>query len=200
MVSTPLSTAETVLAWTTDLATGAPLEGVSVALTGVTPAASGADGTARLSAAGSGPLLATLGADFAMLPRSFYRYDEGAWALYPAQDELRWYVIDDRQLYQPGETVHVKGWLRLMRQQRGDIGLVGPQLRQVEFQVIDPQGNVLTSGEAAVSALGGFDFSFELPENANLGYASINLSTFDVAGLQWPRLLSRLPDPGVPPA
>ncbi len=34
---------------------------------------------------------------------------------------------------------------------------------------------MLLNGEAKASALGGFDFSFTLPDNANLGYTSINL-------------------------
>ena len=34
------------------------------------------------------------------------------WTRNPARDELRWYVFDDRQMYRPGEEVHVKGWLR----------------------------------------------------------------------------------------
>ena len=28
------------------------------------------------------------------------------------RDQARWYVFDDRQVYKPGETMRVKGWVR----------------------------------------------------------------------------------------
>ncbi len=94
----------------------------------------------------------------------------------PPSDELRWYVFDDRQMYQPGEEIHVKGWLRRVGgKQDGDVGLVGTDLSTVFFNVIGPQGNDLGSGQADVNALGGFDFVYTLPEEVNLGYAQLYL-------------------------
>ena len=35
-------------------------------------------------------------------------------------------MFDDRQMYRPGEEVHLKGWLRRIGgKQDGDVGLVG---------------------------------------------------------------------------
>ena len=118
------------------------------------------------------------------------------------QDELRWYVFDDRAMYRPGEEVHVKGWLRRVGgRQDGDVGLPGDALQTVSYQVIGPQGNELLSGQAQVNALGGFDFIFTLPDNANLGYARIALEAQgSLAGLDGRRYRPRLPDPRVPPA
>ncbi|MBN1451792.1 MAG: hypothetical protein JW963_12320, partial [Anaerolineales bacterium] len=83
---------------------------------------------------------------------------------------------DDRQMYRPGEEVHLKGWIRrLGRKQDGDVGLIGNLVSNVSYQIIDPQGNDLGTGNVEVNALGGFDFSFSVPENANLGYAYIQM-------------------------
>jgi len=46
----------------------------------------------------------------------------------------------------------------------------------VSYRVVDPQGNELAVDQVEVNALGGFDFSFTLPENTNLGYASVELT------------------------
>jgi len=92
-------------------------------------------------------------------------------------DDLRWYVFDDRQMYRPGEEVHLKGWLRSIGAgQNGDVGLVGSKVDAVRYQIIGPQGNELGNGHVEVNALGGFDFAFTLPESANLGYAQLLLN------------------------
>ena len=103
----------------------------------------------------------------------------------PVQDELRWYVFDDRAMYRPGEEVHVKGWLRQVGgRQDGDVGLVGDALQTVSYQVVGSQGNELLNGQAQVNLLGGFDFVFTLPTNANLGQAWIQLEALgSLAGL-----------------
>ena len=44
----------------------------------------------------------------------------------------------------------------------------------MNYQVIDPQGNELGSGQAEVNALGGFDFVLHhCPRSVNLGYAQL---------------------------
>ena len=87
-------------------------------------------------------LLAKQGADQAMLPRSTYSWGDETWYHRPVTDELRWYVFDDRQMYRPGEEVHLKGWLRRIGgKQDGDVGLVGSGVTAVSYQVTDPQGN-----------------------------------------------------------
>jgi uncharacterized protein YfaS (alpha-2-macroglobulin family) len=167
------------VAWTTALQDGAPLAGVTLETgSGKQLAITAGDGTARfeLPAAGVSLLVARQGDDLAILPRSLSQWGDAPWEPRPVQDELRWYVFDDRAMYRPGEEVHVKGWLRRVGgRQDGDVGLPGDALQAVHYQVIGPQGNELLSAQAQVNALGGFDFAFTLPENTNLGYASINL-------------------------
>ena len=162
----------------------------------------GNDGVARFELpAGAAYLVASQGADRALLPRSINSWDEEPWAANPPQNMLRWYVFDDRQMYRPGEEVHFKGWLRQIGgRQDGDVGLAGSDLRSVEYQIIDPQGNAIGNGQADVNALGGFDFAFTIPQSANLGNAQLILrasgSLDGLGGLDYSPLV---PDPGVPP-
>jgi len=170
--------------WTTALGDGAPLEGVSIAPDGKdTGLVTGESGIIRFAIPeGASYLVASRGADHALLPRSTYAYaHEGdGWHSWTPQDELRWFVFDDRQMYRPGEQIHLKGWLRRIGgAQSGDVSLVGDSVTEVNYRVISSQGNDLGGGQAAVSALGGFDLVFQIPDEVNLGPSQIIL---DAAG------------------
>jgi len=173
--------------WATALQDGAPLNNVEVSLLNSDITATTDDaGVARfdLPSRPSPVLIGTMGDDVAMLPQNNYYWGDGGWIQSPVQDELRWYVFDDRQMYRPGEEVHVKGWLRRIgAKQTGDVSLLGDSSVSVQYTVSDPQGNQLADGVLDVTELGGFDFAFSLPENANLGYASIYLSARNVSGV-----------------
>ena len=166
--------------WATDLQTGIPLSDVSIRSgDGPVIAATDSDGLARFDLPSSGIpyLVGESGQSQAFLPPSTYYWDESSWTPRSLQDELRWYVWDDRQMYKPGEKVYLKGWMRRIgSDESGDVTLVGNQVSQVSYQVIGSQGNELASGQVDLNALGGFDFHFTLPENANLGYTQINLN------------------------
>jgi uncharacterized protein YfaS (alpha-2-macroglobulin family) len=163
--------------WANALQDGAPLSGVTVR--------SGPGGGSHttdeqgivkfpIPASGVSYVVASKGGDQAMLPASQNYWGEDGWSRRPLSDSLRWFVFDDRGMYRPGEEVHVKGWLReIGAGQLGDVGPVGSGVTGVAFSIIGAQGNELETGRAEVNALGGFDFVFTLPENANLGYAQI---------------------------
>ena len=176
------------VAWTTDLRDGSPLEGVQIRPdNGSATSLSDTDGVARFDIpSGAAYLVATRGDDQALLPRSAEVWNDDTWNARSPSDTLRWYVFDDRKMYRPGEEVHVKGWLRLIGgKQNGDVGLVGNRLRSVNYKIIDPQGNTLGNGRMDVNALGGFDFSFAIPQVVNLGYAQIHFSAEgDLGGLK----------------
>jgi uncharacterized protein YfaS (alpha-2-macroglobulin family) len=162
--------------WTTALKDGKPLAGVKVQ-----PGPSGTgnvtaeNGTARFPIpSGASYLVASQGADQALLPRASSPWDESSWNVRPANDELRWHVFDDRQICKPGEEVHVKGWLRRIgRQVDGDVGLVGDAVTAINYQVLDAQGNSIADGHTDVNAMGGFDLALTLPAKVNLGYAQL---------------------------
>ena len=164
--------------WVTSLKDGAPLANVTIqSADGRFETVTGEDGTARFAIpTGAAYLVARKGADIALLPRSIYPWSEDSWNSYAVNDELRWYVFDDRQMYRPGEEIHVKGWMRRIGgKQDGDVGLVGETVAAVSYQIIDPQGNVIGTGRADVNALGGFDLVFTIPQTVNLGYAQLSL-------------------------
>lgn len=167
---------EQMTAWATNLQTGAPLSDVTIS-TGTQEYRTGPDGIARFDIpSGAAYLTAQLGDDTALLPQSTYQWGDGAWQAIPLRDSLRWYVFDDRGMYRPGEEVHLKGWIRSIGGGKtGDVGLAGG-MGNLTYRVTDATGNDLMSGQTAVNALGGFDLAFDIPEQVNLGYATVYLT------------------------
>ena len=164
--------------WTNALRDGAPLSGVGISAgAGSQLVATGVNGTARIPIPSTDYLVASLGADQAILPYSSWYWGESGWGPRTEQDHLRWYVFDDRQMYRPGEEVHLKGWIRLIGSgPQGDVLLLGAALNGVYYTVYDAQNNEIGSGHVDVTAWGGFDFAFTIPENANLGAAMVHLT------------------------
>ena len=106
---------ERLVAFATRLADGAPLPDVQLQLSTTNiQASTGADGLASLTL-GDKPgrvLLATQGEDRAFLPEQVGWWGGEGWRRNKRTDDLLWYVFDDRQMYRPGETARIKGWLR----------------------------------------------------------------------------------------
>lgn len=174
---------EKLVAFATSLADGKPLAGVPVKLTpSGAEVKSGADGLATLAlpAKGSRMLVATQGADAAMLlENEGWWYEPGAdlgWRPNKRAEQLLWYVFDDRQMYRPGETVRVKGWLRRqVAGPRGGLALPADAAKELKYTLSDSQGNKLATGTRTLAALGGFDLTLALPKTPNLGYANLEL-------------------------
>ncbi|TEU18698.1 MAG: hypothetical protein E3J25_00900, partial [Anaerolineales bacterium] len=166
-------------AWANSLADGSPLEGVALTLyPGQRTATTAANGLATLALLGGsgdtgGYLVARHGGETAILPESAYWWGRG-WQRQEPQDEYRWYVFDDRQMYRPGEEVHVKGWIRLLGMAKGggDLELPGASA-SVSYELFDARGNRLLEDRLNLNPLGGFHTSFTLPETMNLGSASL---------------------------
>jgi uncharacterized protein YfaS (alpha-2-macroglobulin family) len=171
------------VAWATRLGDGAPLPGVALEIAPFGIKATSDDaGTARMKLADGGKkgahaLIARQGDDVAFVldDQSFWD-DSGSWIRQQRGDDLRWYLSDDRQMYKPGETLRLKGWLRKVGNgEGGDVGGLDGVVSSVSYTVIGPMGNELGKGTAKVGALGGFDLAFTLPKTPNLGYAHIRL-------------------------
>ena len=165
------------------------VDGTAVESEPIEPAAAastGSNGILRLplpdSAAQKGVnlLIAKLGKDVAFLPENteYYWQDSGNWYKKPDSDSLRWFVFDDRKMYKPKEEVAVKGYIRKVTGGKlGDVEQLGDAASGLTWSAKDPRGNEIAKGTANLNAFGAFDFKFSLPDNANLGYARIDLST-----------------------
>ena len=174
------------VAWATNLGDGSPLVNVTLSSgpQGRELGQTAEDGTARFQIPdGAAYLTGTKGSDTAMLPASTYYWGDDVWSSRRLGDYLAWYVFDDRQMYKPGEEMHVKGWLRQIGAgPGGGVGLAGNAVSSVSYSVTGPQGNEIGGGRADVNALGGFDFVYTLPEAVNLGYAQIYFTAVGLTG------------------
>ncbi|MDQ3374703.1 MAG: MG2 domain-containing protein, partial [Acidobacteriota bacterium] len=125
-------------------------------------------------------LIARKGKDVAFLPENtdYYWQEAGNWFKKSPADSLRWFVFDDRKMYRPKEEVSVKGYIRVYEGGKlGDIAQLGDKASGLNFSVKDSRENEIAKGTANFNAFGAFDFKFKLPDNANLGYTRIDLST-----------------------
>ncbi len=156
------------VAWTTDLRTGEPLAGVEVEATDQTTTQSVAattdtNGLAEVQL-GSLPiraLVARLGDDSAINTTWIQRGE--------SSDQTIWYVVDDRGMYRPGETVRIKGWVRELDLSDGDLEYLGSG-ESITYVARDSFGNELDRGGLSPDASGGFDLELDLPLGANLGH------------------------------
>ena len=158
-----------VAVWTTDLRSGDPLPGVEIELGDRNaPLVTDGNGLARASLSTDEfvwLVVASLGADRVLHPVNIQ-----AW---PQDDQTIWYTTDDRGMYRPGETLHLKGWVRnLDVSGDGDLEFL-PSGELITYRAYGPFGNDLGSGEIRVDDHGGFDLAVELSEQANLGWSWI---------------------------
>ena len=151
--------------WATDLRTGAAIEGLTVRASYGPSAKTASSGIATLplssSAQGREFYAATSGAETFILPASFPSTT--------ATTTLRWFMFDDRQIYRPGETINVKGWVRLFDANTGALTI--GKSRTTSYVMTDANGIELAKGSANIGALGGFDIRVPIPETANVGPA-----------------------------
>lgn len=129
---------------------------------------------------GQNLLIAKRGKDVAFLPENteYYWNDSGSWFKRSYSDSLRWFVFDDRKMYKPKEDVAIKGYIRkLTAGKLGDVEGLGDAANGFTYSVKDPRENEIAKGTGTLNAFGAFDFKFTLPDNANLGYARIDLTT-----------------------
>ena len=125
-------------------------------------------------------LIAKRGKDVAFLPENtnYYWRETGSWYKKTPSDHMRWFVFDDRKMYRPKEEVSVKGYVRRITAGKlGDVAPLGDVSRDVSYKIFDPRGNELKKGKLQLNAFGAFDLKFKIPDNANLGYGRVNLTS-----------------------
>jgi uncharacterized protein YfaS (alpha-2-macroglobulin family) len=117
-------------------------------------------------------LLATSGGD-----STFVALD--AWQRAIRTESALWYVTDDRFTYKPGEKVYFKGWLRWTRSGVNPDLALPASGETVAYTLEDARGIKLATGDAKLSAQGGFHLEVDLPRNVNLGHAMLRLAARD---------------------
>ena len=174
---------EAAIAWVTRLSDGMAVEGVALTLSpGAVSATSDAEGLATLKLSNSGSsetpayLIARLGDDSAILPQDSHGWARGGWQAGSAQSGQRWYVLDDRGIYRPGESVQIKGWVRNALQAKAGDQLTPPAPgTQLYYDLLDARGNTVAEGDLELNVLGGLHMTLDLPEAMNLGVATLRL-------------------------
>ena len=134
---------EELVAWATSLSTGAALADVALAALSRRrqSAQTDHDGLARLPLAASQRPSKTRAISWPPRRRHRAACQNRAWSWGTRLDQtaldspFRWYVWDDRQMYRPGEEVHVKGWARYVRVERGDDHLELPGAGSVTWEL-----------------------------------------------------------------
>ena len=159
------------ITWATDLRDGAPLAGVQVRLARHnTVRTTDGDGLARLPIEKARYLVATQGADTAIL-LSDYHYE---WTKVERADSVKGFAFTDRGLYRPGESVRFKGWFRHIDGTTGSLAHVADDLR-ADWAVRDAFGNEIGRNKVDVGSNGAFDFVVDIPDGVALGPASLNM-------------------------
>lgn len=100
------------------------------------------------------------------------------WRLQEREPEYyRWHVFTDRYLYRPGEEVHLKGWVRQVGFfPTGDVTWAQLYQAEMHYRIKDARGVELDQGKVRLDTHGALDFSFVVPENANVGYATVQIT------------------------
>lgn len=165
------------LVWANSLSDGKPVSGATVtAYPGGETTTVDADGLGRLPFQSNlreyNRLVVRKGEDSAILCQTYERWYRQP----PGISTIHWHLLSDRTVYQPGEDIHLKGWVRLFRtNQTETIESVGNAFHSVSYTIVDPRGVKLGEGSVPVNAFGGFYVKGQIPKTATTGAAWINL-------------------------
>jgi hypothetical protein len=171
------------LVWTTSLHTGEPLADVDLRIANEKGATvwrgrTGAGGLIQsrtpvpwemarswtlIGKRGKDEAILLLDQDWELSPWSFNLM--GDFARAPARSDA--FLFSDRELYRPGDRVHVKGILR----ERGRQGIAAAaQLDSVRLVVSNPRGDEMLDRRMALTDFGTVTTHFVLPADSPLGY------------------------------
>lgn len=174
---------EKLIVFTSSLKNGKPLPNAQISLSNGAIGKSDENGLAQINL----PLLdedkgewliASHNSDTAILFGDDYYNNDNAWSKTPAKDDLRWFVFNDRNLYRPGETVSVKGYLRkITGGVTTDVAELAGATSRLSYVLKDSRGNETSKGAAQINRFGAFDLKLTLPKNVNLGNQRLELKT-----------------------
>ena len=88
--------------------------------------------------------------------------------------DCRWWVVCDRELYRPGDTVQVKGITRCLARSPMSALEYAPK-RLATWTFFDAQKNEISKGRCRVDTEDGFDFQVPLAKDLTLGSSVISV-------------------------
>jgi uncharacterized protein YfaS (alpha-2-macroglobulin family) len=176
------------LVWTTSLATATPRAGVRVAFRhkhgdlmweGTSDADGLVIGPGMQDFDGSKPryIIATSGHELSFIDIEDWKFDVEPYRFGVPYEwnapkvRVLGHVFTERGVYRPGESAHVKGWLRLEE----DSELRALPTKQAQVTVEDSQGRVVIDREIQLTQLDGFDLEVPIPKSAALGRWSVSI-------------------------
>jgi len=179
--------ADRVLAWVTDMATGAPVAGVPVIFydqdfSPLARVATDADGLAITTMPRMTDLYQTVYAS--VQAEGHFGFAVSSWAdgMDPWQfdipadfqpEDFTVYLYTDRPIYRPGQPVYFKGILR----NRDDATYTLPDQMTVPVEVIDDRGETIWQGDLPVTPQGSFSGQVTLADDAPLGFYLVQVDT-----------------------
>ncbi len=97
-------------------------------------------------------------------------YAYSGWSQVPPRKTLKMHLFTDRSPYRPGQTVHVKGVLRVVdTTPTGGVAEAPAALKKVKVEVVTSRGHAIAKREVAVSKSGAFALDVKIPAGADLG-------------------------------
>jgi uncharacterized protein YfaS (alpha-2-macroglobulin family) len=98
------------------------------------------------------------------------------WSRVPQKKLLRMHLFTDRSPYRPGQTVHVKGVLRVVdTTPTGGVAAAPAGLKEVKVEVKTSRGHKIHEGKASVTPSGAFALDVKLPPGADLGAYGVRI-------------------------
>lgn len=179
---TALSDYEKLSVFASDLRTGKPLGNVKISLSNSENSSTNENGIVELKLSAkdtfAGWIVAKQGEDSAVLRENSYSRSSEEWIKVAKNDELRWVVFNDRNMYRPEETVSIKGYIRKIKGGKfADVGELADSVNSVFYVLNDSRGNEIAKGSPNINAFGAFDFQIKIPKNIHLGYQSLEFKT-----------------------
>ncbi len=122
-------------------------------------------------------ILGSQGQDITLLPQSLSPDPNSRWRWPHTTHTARWHVFTDRHLYRPGEEMQIKGWVRQVEYSpAGDVSWLHSHGDLIHYRIQDSHQVELGTGTTRLDEHGAIHFRFQVPENANLGYARVYFS------------------------
>ncbi|HEV7282752.1 MAG TPA: MG2 domain-containing protein [Pirellulaceae bacterium] len=118
-------------------------------------------------------LVTLIGEDETRLAYLGYDYVWGSQYAEMQYNAVKAYLMTDRPVYRPEQTVHFKAWLRKAQYDNEGSDFAGAD---VQLVINDPQGNNVWEKQLQADAYGGVEASFDLTGDATLGQYYINVT------------------------